>query len=67
MRGNIPRIYASLDIKQAEYYRSTMIEVEGKIYNHPITILIDLGASHSYIKYNTIEIFHLPMSKNKKY
>jgi hypothetical protein len=25
-----------------------MIEVEGNITNQPITILIDLGASHSY-------------------
>jgi predicted aspartyl protease len=43
-----------------------MIEVEGKIDNHPITILIDSGASHSYINSNIVEIFHLQRSKHKK-
>jgi hypothetical protein len=44
-----------------------MIEVEGKINNHPIEILIDSEASHSYINYKIVEIFHLQRSKNKKY
>jgi hypothetical protein len=43
-----------------------MIEVEGKIDNHPIEILIDSGASHSYINSNIVEIFHLQRSKHKK-
>jgi hypothetical protein len=42
----MPRIYGSLDNKK-EKYESPMIEVEGKIDNHPITILIDYIASHS--------------------
>ena len=64
--GNIPRIYAALEKKQVKY-QSPMIEVEGKIDNHPIAILIDYGASHSYIKYNIVESFHLQRSKHKKY
>jgi hypothetical protein len=36
------RIYASLNDRQAEY-RSNMIEVEGKIINHLVSILIDSG------------------------
>ena len=44
-----------------------MIEVEGKINNHPITILIDYGAIHSYINSKTVEIFHLQRIKHKKY
>jgi hypothetical protein len=40
-----------------------MIEVEVKITNQPITILIDLGASHNYIGPNLVEIFHLKKSK----
>jgi len=51
MGGNMSRIYEALENKQEEY-QSPMIEVEGKIYNHPITILIDSRASHSYIKSN---------------
>jgi hypothetical protein len=44
-----------------------VIEVEGNIDNQPITILIDYGASHSYINSNIVEIFHLQRSKHKKF
>ena len=44
-----------------------MIEVEGKIDNQPIVILIDYGASHSYINSNIVERFHLQRSNHKKY
>ena len=44
-----------------------MIEVEGKIDNHPIAILIDSGASHSYINSNIVEIFHFQRTKHNKY
>jgi hypothetical protein len=64
--GNIPKIYASLDNKKAEY-QYPMIEVESKIDNQPIEILIDSRASHSYINSNIFEIFHLQRSKHKKY
>jgi hypothetical protein len=43
-----------------------VIEVEGKIDNHPIEILIDYGDSHSYIKYNNFKMFHLQISKHNK-
>jgi hypothetical protein len=33
-----------------------MIEVEGKIYKQPVTILIDSWASHIYIAPNLVEI-----------
>jgi hypothetical protein len=36
------RIYVDLDDFQEEY-QSNMIEVEGKIINHPVAILIDSG------------------------
>jgi hypothetical protein len=66
MGGSMPSIYAALDKNQVEY-QSPMIEVEGNIDNHPIEILIDSGASHSYINFNIIEIFHLQRSKHNKY
>jgi hypothetical protein len=44
-----------------------MIEVEGKIDNQPIVILIDYGAIHSYIKPKIVERFHLQRNKHKKY
>jgi hypothetical protein len=65
MAGNMSSIYASLDNKKAEY-KSPMIEVEGKIDNQPITILIYYGVIHSYMNSNIVEIFHLQMSKHKK-
>jgi len=65
MGRNMPRIYASLENKQTEY-QSPMIEVEGKIDNQHIEILIDYGARHSYINSNIVEIFHLQRSKHKK-
>jgi hypothetical protein len=40
MGRNVPRIYAALDNKQAEF-QLHMIEVEGKINDQPIAILID--------------------------
>ena len=61
----MPRIYAALDNKQAKY-QFPMIEVEGKIENHPIEILIDTRASHSYIKSNIVEISHLQRINHKK-
>jgi hypothetical protein len=60
MGSRMPRIYVALDNKQDEY-QSHMIEVEGMINNHAFTILIDSGASHSYIDAHavkTVELSH---------
>jgi hypothetical protein len=65
MGGSMPIIYATLDNKQAKY-KSPMIEVEGKIDKQPIKILIDYGASHSYIDDNIVEICHFQRSKHNK-
>jgi hypothetical protein len=61
----VPRIYASLDNKKAEY-QSHMIEVEGMINNQTIAILIDSGAIHSYIDPKMVESLQLPRSKHGK-
>jgi hypothetical protein len=61
----MPRIYAALDNKQAKY-QPPMIEVEGKIDNQPMAILIDSRASHSYINPNLVERLHLQRSKHEK-
>ena len=42
-----------------------MIEVAGIIANKTISILIDSGASNSYIAPNLVENFHLKKSKLK--
>ena len=65
MGSRMPRIYASLDNKKVEY-QSHMIEVEGMINNQPFTILIDSGASHSYIDPRVVESLQLSRSKHEK-
>jgi predicted aspartyl protease len=40
-----------------------MIEVESKINNQPVSILIDSGASHSYLDPKMVERFQLLRSK----
>ena len=43
-----------------------MIEVEGKIINHNVSILIDSGASHCYIDPEIVDRLHLEKSKLEK-
>ena len=45
---NIPTISATLENRQAEH-QATMVEMEGKISDLSVTVLIDPGASLSYI------------------
>jgi hypothetical protein len=65
MGSRMPKIYASLDNKQAEF-QSHMIEVEGMINNRPLIILIDSGASHSYVDPRVVDSLHLTRSKHEK-
>jgi hypothetical protein len=64
MGGNVTRIYATLDNKKVEF-QSHMIEVKCMINNQTIAILIDSGASHSYIDPKMVEIFHFPRRKHE--
>lgn len=50
----IPRINATLDDCQ-ENHQSSMVEIEGRILQTPISILIDPGSSLSYISPIVIE------------
>jgi hypothetical protein len=65
MGKKMPRINATLDNRQPSY-QSHMIEVEGTIDNHPITILIDSGASHSCIDPKLVERIKLKKCKHEK-
>ena len=51
---NIPTISAALENRQEEH-QATMVEIEGKISELPITVLIDPGASLSYISPGIVE------------
>jgi hypothetical protein len=65
MGSRMPRIYAALDNKKVEF-QSHMIEVEGMINNQPLVILIDSGASHSYVYPRVVESMHLMRRKHEK-
>jgi hypothetical protein len=65
MGSKMSRIYAALENKQAEF-QSHMIEVEGMINNGPLVILIDSGASHSYVDPRVVESLHLTKRKHEK-
>ena len=65
MTKSVPNIYAALDNRQAEF-QSHMIEVEGTINNRPLVILIDSGASHSYVDPRVVDSLHLMRSKHEK-
>jgi hypothetical protein len=62
MGRSVSRIYAALDKKKAKF-SSHMIEVEGNINEQFVSILIDLGATHSYLDPNMLERFKLSRSK----
>ena len=58
----MPRINASFENRQAKY-KTSMVEVEGMINQTPITILIDPGASLSYISPKMVEKCKSPIEK----
>lgn len=55
---SLPKINVSQEDHQAEY-PLMMVEFEGKIFNRVVTILIDLGASLSYISPKIVKSCHL--------
>ena len=61
----VPRIYAALEDRQADH-QSTMVEVAGKIVEESVSILIDLGSSHSYITPRVVEICAFKKVKHRK-
>jgi hypothetical protein len=51
---SVHRINVAIDGRQA-YHQSTILEVEGKIHDNNISILIDPGASLSYVTLGLVE------------
>ena len=61
----IPRFYAALNDRQADH-QSTMVEVEGKIVEEFVSVLIDPRSSHIYITPRIVEIFSFKKLKHIK-
>ena len=55
-------INAALEDRQANH-QSTIVEIEGIVLNHAISVLIDLGAMLSYISPRTVELCQLAREK----
>ena len=60
-----PRIYVALDGRR-EDHQATMAEIEGKILNTSMSILIDLGACRSYVSPKIVDICKLGKVKHDK-
>lgn len=60
-----PIIYATLEDQQA-YHQSNVIKVKGRIAKKPISILIDLGSTHSYAMSRTIQCCRFIKKKHDK-
>jgi hypothetical protein len=60
---SMPQIYAVVDNKQADH-QDSVVEMEGMIANHLVSILIDLGCNLSYVAPQTVDqckLHHLYM------
>ena len=62
----VPRIYAMLEDHKAAH-QSIVFEVAGKIVEKFVSILIDLGSTHSYITPRVVDIGAFKKIKHRKY
>jgi len=62
---DLPRIRATLENRQADH-QTSMVEVEGMIKDKPVSILIDPGASLSYVSPSIAENCELRLNTFKK-
>ena len=62
----MPRISATLENRQVDH-QTSMVEIEGMLRDKAISILIDLGASLSYVSLRIVEIYKLQQYNFEKY
>jgi hypothetical protein len=62
---SMPQIYASLDNRQDDH-QASVVEMEGMISNHLVSILIDPGSNLSYVSPQTVEKCNLQPVKHTK-
>jgi hypothetical protein len=61
----MPRIYAALDNNQANH-QASVVELEGIIDNHLVSVLIDPGSNLSYVAPQTVDKCKLQPIKHVK-
>ena len=52
---------------QKAYHQLTMIKVEGKISKKSISILIEIGSTHSYVTLRIVDNYYLVKKRNDKF
>jgi hypothetical protein len=62
---SMPQIYAAMDNKQADH-QALVVEIEGMITNHLVSILIDPGSNLSYIAPKAVDKCKLQPHKHAK-
>jgi hypothetical protein len=61
----MPQIYTALDNRQADH-QSSLVEMEGMISNHLVSILIELGSNLIYVVPQIVEKCKLQQVKHVK-
>jgi hypothetical protein len=62
---SVPQIYAALDNNQVDH-QASMVEIEGMIFNHLVSVLIDPGSNLSYIAPRVVDKCKLQPQKQTK-
>jgi hypothetical protein len=62
---SVPQIYAALDNRQADH-QALVVEMEGMISNHIVSILINHGSNLSYVSPQIVEKCNLEQVKHVK-
>ena len=62
---SVSQIYAALDNNQADH-QASVVEIEGMISNHLVSILIEPGSNLSYIAPKAVDKCKLQPHKNAK-
>jgi hypothetical protein len=62
---SLPQFYATFDNRQDDH-QASVVEMEGMIANHPVSILIDVGSNLSYVSPQTVEKCKLQQVKHVK-
>ena len=65
MARSMSQIYVAVDNKQADH-QASVVEMEGMITNHLVSILIDLGSNLSYIAPKVVDKCKLQPHKHAK-
>jgi hypothetical protein len=62
---SVPQNYVALDNNQADH-QASVVEIEGMIFNHLVSVLIDPGSNLSYIAPKAVDKCKLQPHKNTK-